>query len=507
MLNKGDVIQVRIETLDANSEKNLKGYKPIKDITIPAGQVWKEPGLEGALFSYRVTNSGPNTQDRGAVISMVGGYDFARSEYNRATQAQRQVGSTFKPVVYSAGIESKKFTVASLIPDAPLTYQTFGDKLWKPGNYGDSYSETGYLSLRQALQKSKNVCTIRILDEVNLESIFDLAGTRLRIGYNDPLQTRKHLPMSEPCSGTTTPSPVDGMQWCETVEPDSCPLVRANQKTIMKHGQTLTVDTKKECLNEPIQKDGEEWCRSCDVNLRVCDWLPIDMIPETDPCVDARLGKNGIMCRTCDLSMGLGSSSLTMVELVQAYSAFATYGTLVEPYFIESVKDRDGTIIEQHIATEPIEVINPTVAGITNWLLVQVATGGTAAKTNRLKLHLAGKTGTTNDFFDAWFVGYNPDILTASWVGYDTPKSMGQTFTGGDIALPMWMTFMREAIPEEKDRPFPPIPNVTWATINEANGQLASDGRRMPFLSGTEPTNIMGSSSQKTIEDLLLGDF
>ena len=507
MLKKGDVVQVRVETLDAQTEKNLKGYKPIKDRTIPAAQVWKEPELEGALFSYRVTNSDENSQDRGAVISMVGGYDFAKSQFNRATQARRQVGSTIKPIVYSAGIESKKFTVASQIPDAPLTYQTFGDKLWKPGNYGNSYSETGYLSLRQALQKSKNVCTIRVLDEVNLESIFDIAGPRLRIGYDTPVQTRTHISKADACEGTTTPSPVEGMQWCETIDPTSCPLVRANQKTIEKNGQTIAVDTPKTCLDTPFSKDGEEWCHSCDVNLRVCDWLPLEQIPETDPCVDARMGKNGIMCRTCDLSMGLGSSSLTMVELVRAYSAFATYGNLIEPYFIESVKDRDGTVIEEHTASEPKQVMDPTVAGITNWLLVQVATGGTGAKTNSLKLHLAGKTGTTNDFFDAWFVGYNPDILTASWVGYDTPKSMGQTFTGGDIALPMWMNFMRQAVPEERDTLFPPIPDVTWATINESNGQLASDGRRMPFIPGTEPTNIMGSSTQATIEDLLLGDF
>ena len=507
MLKKGDVVQVRVETLDAHTEKNLKGYKPIKDRTIPAAQVWKEPGLEGAMFSYRVTNSADTTNDRGAVISMVGGYDFQKSQFNRATQARRQVGSTFKPIVYSAGIETRKFTVASQIPDAPLTYQTFGDKLWKPGNYGNSYSETGYLSLRQALQKSKNVCTIRVLDEVNLESIFDIAGPRLRIGYDIPVQSRKHIPTDEDCTGSTTPSAVQGMQWCETIEPTSCPLVRSNPKTIKKNGETITVDTPKACLDESVNKSGEEWCHSCDVNLRVCDWLPIAQIPETDPCVDARMGKKGILCRTCDLSMGLGSSSLTMVELVRAYSTFATYGTLVEPYFIETVKDRDGTIIEQHTATEPKRVMDPMVAGITNWLLVQVATGGTAAKTNSLKLHLAGKTGTTNDFFDAWFVGYNPDILTAAWVGYDTPKSMGQTFTGGDIALPMWMKFMRQAIPEENDTTFPPIPGVTWATINERNGQLASDGRRMPFIPGTEPTNIMGSSTQATIEDLLLGDF
>ena len=178
---------------------------------------------------------------------------------------------------------------------------------------------------------------------------------------------------------TTSPSPVEGMQWCETLDPTTCPLVRSTPKTIQKNGQTITVDTPKVCLDEPVSKQGEEWCHSCDVNLRVCDWLPIEKIPETDPCVDARLTDKGIMCRTCDLSMGLGSSSLTMVELVRAYSAFATYGTLVEPYFIESVKDRDGTIIEQHQPETPEQVLDS--AGITI-AIGQVATGGTA-KTNR----------------------------------------------------------------------------------------------------------------------------
>ena len=78
------------------------------------------------------------------------------------------------------------------------------------------------------------------------------------------------------------------MQWCETIDPSSCPLVRANPKTIKKNGETITVDTPKTCLDDPISKNGEDWCHSCDVNLRVCDWLPIAEIPETDPCVDAR---------------------------------------------------------------------------------------------------------------------------------------------------------------------------------------------------------------------------
>lgn len=512
MLHVGDVIKVRVETLDAQSEDNLKGYAPIKNITIPAGQVWKEPGLEGALFSYRVTNSSPETFDQGAVLSMVGGYDFAKSEYNRATQAQRQVGSTFKPIVYAQAIASKNFTVASTLVDGPLVYQTIGDKVWKPGNYGEDY--LGEITLREALQKSRNVCTIRVLDKVSLESIFQLAGPGMLIGYDNPVRQRRHIPLSESCeNGISENSPVAGMQWCTTTDASTCPVVRSEQQYFTRRNAAgeatdTTFDLPKTCLDTPFEQNGEKWCHSCDVNLRVCDWLPITKIPEKEPCVDARLVKDTIMCRTCDLSMGLGSSSLTMVELVRAYSVFATYGSLVEPYFIESVKDRDATIIEKHEPIEPKPVLNSSVAGIANWLLVQVATGGTAAKSNQLKLHVAGKTGTTNDFFDAWFVGYNPDILAATWVGYDTPKSMGVSFTGGDISLPIWMDFMKEAVPKDKNPDFPPIPGVTWAKINLKNGLLASDGFPMPMLPGTEPNNIIGSSTQKTVEDLLIdGDF
>lgn len=511
MLHVGDVIKVRVETLDAKSEENLKDYAPINNITIPAGQVWKDPELEGALFSYRVTNSSPDAFDQGAVISMVGGYDYTESEFNRATQAQRQVGSTFKPIVYAQAIASRNFTVASTLLDGPLVYST-GRKLWQPGNYGGDF--LGEITLREALQKSRNVCTIRVLDKVSLESIFQLAGPGMLIGYDSPVRKRRHIPMTESCeNGISETSSVAGMQWCTTTDGSKCSVVRAEQEYFTQkdsEGQSVktTLDVPKTCLDEPFEKNGEKWCHSCDVNLRVCAWIPITRVPEREPCVDARLVNDTIMCRTCDLSMGLGSSSLTMVELVRAYSVFATYGNLIEPYFIESVKDRDGTIIEKHEPVLPKEVLSPSVAGITNWLLVQVATGGTAAKTNKLKLHVAGKTGTTNDFFDAWFVGYNPDILAATWVGYDTPRSMGASFTGGDISLPIWMDFMKEAVPKDKNSNFPSIPGVSWPKINLKNGLLASDGLAMPMLPGTEPNNIIGSSTQKTVEDLLIdGDF
>ncbi len=494
----GDAVSVDIEGLDPSAFDNLKGYAPARGLAV--ARLRQAPELQGALFAYRLSD--------GAVLSMVGGTDFGGSEYNRATQARRQVGSTFKPIVYAAAVATRKITAGTLVQDAPLVFQTIGDKLWKPGNYGEDY--LGNITLRRALQLSKNVCTVRVLDQIGLDPVFDLAGPKLRIGYDDPLCKRTHVPEGAACEGEVSASPVKGMQWCESCDPTSCPLVLADSQTVVKDGQTFPVGEPKECLDEPQVIDGQRWCHSCDVNLRVCDWLPLERIPDTDPCVDARRDASGqTWCRTCDLSMGLGSSSLTMVELARAYSAFATYGKLVEPHYINKVIDRDGTVIE---AWEPPrggwpQAIEPGVAGVAHYLLREVATGGTAAKSNSLGVQVAGKTGTTNDFFDAWFVGYDPEVIAAAWVGYDQPRSIGQSFTGGAAALPIWMDYMKAASPRGAGRSFGPIPGVEMVPIDEKTGRVATGGRSIPMLPGTAPTNVVGEIGQLSTEELLTTDF
>jgi len=485
-LTKGEQLEVTIVAQDAFTTKPFDGYEAAGPGPFVGAELYQEPGVQGAFMSYRTSD--------GAVLAMVGGYDFENSEYNRAIQARRQVGSTFKPIVYTAAIASKEFTAGSMIQDAPVIYNVLDEKLWKPGNYGDDY--LGNITLRRALKSSRNVCTVRVLDRIGLDLVFDLAGPALRIGYATPTCERRHVPEDTECVGTMTPSTVQGMAWCEWCEPESCPVVKVKEEW--------------ECLDEPYQHEGELYCHSCDVNLRVCDWLPPERFREGEECRDQRLdSKEGVVCRSCDLSMGLGSSSLTMVELMRAYTVFATYGTLVEPHFIDSVVDRDGTVIESH--TPPTawpEVVDPAVAGITHWLLRSVATGGTAAKSNQLGLHVAGKTGTTNDFHDTWFVGYNTELIAAAWVGYDQPKSMGYSFTGGEISLPIWMEFMKVAAPKADDKNFPPLPGVQHVPIDESTGRVASGGVVMPMLPGTVPE---GSTSievgQKTAEDLLTTDF
>lgn len=383
-LKRGDVVTVEIKNRSFRDAKPFEGKEWEGKGPYAAAELYQTPEVQGALYSYRLTD--------GAVLAMVGGVDFKATEFNRATQASRQVGSTFKPVVYAAAIESKKFTAGTIVQDAPIVFNTLRSQLWKPENFGEDY--LGDITLRNALAQSRNVVTIRVLDVIGLDPVYQMAR---RLGITSPMEV--------------------------------------------------------------------------------------------------------------DLSMGLGSASLTMPEMAQAYSPFATGGKLVPPHTIQRVLDRDGNVLEAWQKPEFEQVLDPNVAGVMNYLLQEVATSGTAAKSNKLGLHVAGKTGTTNDFRDAWFVGYTAEVLTAVWVGYDQPKSLGSSSTGGYTALPIWMDYTAVAVPESADKPFPGAPNLSWVSIDEKTGRPMSGGRSMPFLAGTAPTGVAAAAGQKTSEDLLTSEF
>ena len=212
-LQRGDVVQVEIAADSVAQADDLSGYEEAGKGR-QVGRIYQPPEIEGALLSYRLSDGG--------VVAMVGGYDFKTSEFNRATQAMRQVGSTFKPIVYAAAIGTRKFTTGTLVQDAPTVFGVLGYGLYKPDNYGDEY--LGNITLRKALQLSRNVCTVRILDKIGLEPVFQLAGPKLRIGYDEPQCSRTHVPADSQCQGTMTPSNVPGMAWCEYCDPDSCPF-------------------------------------------------------------------------------------------------------------------------------------------------------------------------------------------------------------------------------------------------------------------------------------------
>ena len=385
-LHRGEIVSIEWINQSTDEVPALKGYLPEDQGTYGAVALRQIPEIEGALLSFDLNDGG--------VRALVGGINIHTSEFNRATQSSRQVGSTFKPIVYSAAIGERDLTTGSMVLDAPLTFNTGMADLWKPGNYGGTYK--GLISLRKALALSRNVCTVRVLDQIGLDVVWENAH---------------------------------------------------------------------------------------------------------------RLGIKSLREKDKNLAMALGASSLTMMEISKAYSVFATYGKQVEPYFVERVSTRDGEVLEEHEAVEFVEVMNPSVAGITSWLLQEVARAGTGAKSNVLGIQVAGKTGTTNDFKDAWFVGYSPDVLVSSWVGYDQPRSMGISSTGGAMALPVWIDYMRAAYPKSVARSFPRIPNVVMVEIDESTGRVTKGGRFMPFLPGTVPTGPIVEIGQQSTQDLLTIEF
>lgn len=446
ILQVGDVVQLKVMNLSTQDDEVSRAFRrtPGETEDLLALHLWQEPEIEGAMLSFDL--------ETGAVRTMVGGSDFTKSQFNRAIQSRRQVGSTFKPIVYGAAIESKKVTTATMVADAPIAFAaTTNDFIWKPANYGHDY--LGNIPLRKALALSRNTCTIRILESIDP-------------GMNDDVvySFARRLGIGGPPTHTLPPD------WVPSPDNDLlCPWVRETAESTI-------------CMDRYPPKDPEL------TNTRHRQLMGPDDV---------------YMCRACDMSLGLGSASLTMQELLRAYSAFATSGYLVEPYYIEEVRDRSGNVLEHHEPQPFEQVLDPAVASIVRWLLRGVVTGGTAARASRMGIDIGGKTGTTNDEKDTWFVGFNTRIIAAAWVGYDQPRTLGVSSTGGRTALPIWMEYMTVAAPKDQNEPFRYPGGLEWVQIDEETGRrVTSGGRSHPFLPGTvpEPTGI--AAGQISVEDL-----
>jgi len=315
----------------------------------------------------------------GEVLALCGGYDFFRSQFNRATQALRQPGSAFKPIVYSAALDNG-FTPASIVLDAPIVFEDGSGKTWKPENFeGIFYGPT---LLRTALVKSRNLVTIRIAQRIGMQKIID-------------------------------------------------------------RGKSL--------------------------------------------------GLTGIM--EPNLSLALGSGQFTPLNMCQAYTAFARGGSVIEPRFIESVTSPWGE--QLFTGTEEVkEAMKPETAYIVTNLLQQVVQEGTATRAKVLKRPVAGKTGTTNDEQDAWFIGFSPYLLTGVWVGYDQVQPMGKYETGARTALPIWIDYRAKVEPNYPSEDFQAPPGVVMVRVDAHTGRLAGPGSgeayMLPFANGTEPVQTAG---------------
>ncbi len=354
LLHRGDVAWFRLVA----PEKGAAGE--------PVLHLEQEPKVEGATLVLESAS--------GAVRAMVGGWDYDRSKFNRAVQAQRQVGSAFKLFVYGAALEAG-YTPADTIFDGPTTFPgANGPGTYEPKNHARRHY--GILTLRRALEASINVPAVKLLDMVGVERVIDFAR---RCGITSPLP----------------PYP----------------------------------------------------------------------------------------------SLALGSAELRPIELAAAYAAIANQGTWVEPYLIERVTTPDERTLEEHFP-KTRTATTPQVAYVLTHMLEGVVDRGTARRLGDLDLAIAGKTGTTDDYTDAWFIGFTPRYTILTWVGYDVKRTLGHGMEGSVAAAPIWKQIAETGLAEgwlEKGGEFQAPAGVTSASIDFRSGLLEEGGFREAFVAGTEP--------------------
>jgi len=327
---------------------------------------------EGALLALE-----PQT---GYIKAMVGGYDFFKSEFNRAVQARRQPGSAFKPFVYIAALESG-LTPASVIDDSPIEYPIGKNgKPWKPDNYDRKFR--GPITFQQALEESVNVAAVKVQEQIGIRRTVDVAR---RLG------------------------------------------------------------------------------------------------------VDSPLGEN--------LSIALGTSDLTLLELTSAYGALANQGAWVHPSAIRYVLDSQQKLLEEN-APQGKQVLSPEVAYVATHMLKGTIERGTGVAARALGRPAAAKTGTTNDYSNAWFVGYTPRLATGVWVGYDRPRSLGRDETGSRVAVPIWTAFMADALAGTPVEDFAIPDRVVVVPVDLTVGGGCVRPVMMAFVAGTEPKTTCGPTSR-----------
>lgn len=363
--------------------------------------VLQEPLLESALFSLN-----PLT---GEIKAIVGGYDFKRSEFNRATQAMRQPGSAFKPVVYAAALD-KGYTPKTVVIDAPVVYRVGGkEEFWSPKNYGEKFN--GPMSIRGALVHSVNVIAVKVLYDIGIDY--------------------------------------------------------------------MTAYARKLGMTSPINKY---------------------------------------------LSSALGANDVTLAELTRIYATIAAGGIRPDPFFIRKITDKNGIVLEENpprpvdegrvfdrpadldadalnpelavegekvIGTDHLDlsiderkilyggsipsghVVSPQTAFVLLDMMRDVVERGTGYKAKELGRPVAGKTGTTNDESDAWFIGAVPDLITGVWVGYDSRRPIGEKMTGGVVAAPIWLEAMKKILEDRPVKDFPIPSYINVAEIDSLAGGSA----------------------------------
>ncbi len=383
------------------NKKKISDVHKIGDIILV-----KKENNNWKIKQYPKVNGGIVVLDpfTGDVLALVGGFNFKSSEFNRVTQAKRQPGSAFKPIVYAAALENG-FSPNSIILDAPFVEsQGVGLKNWKPENYGKKFY--GPSTLRKGIEYSRNLMTIRIAKILGLNKILDLSK-----------------------------------------------------------------------------------------NLNI-----YDEIPEL-------------------LSVSLGAAETTLIDLTSAYSTFVNGGKKIEPNLISRIQDRRGKTIFQVTNRECIgcdkfindsnnyPIINNTnkrvISEETAYQMTSILNGaverGTAKKLKSLKVPLAGKTGTTNNNFDAWFIGFSSDLVIGVYVGFDNPKTLGKYETGSKAALPIFKDFLENALFKDDFKDFKIPNNIYLTSLNYDSGLKSVPGDKNTIIEALKIEDINNTNNNNLI--------
>ncbi len=366
---RGDVALFKIEEISDNNELSLS--------------LEQVPEVQGAIVVIDC--------ETGAVKALSGGYSFELSKFNRATQALRQTGSAFKPIVYAAALESG-YTLADRLFDRPTLFvDYYSAEFYKPNNYSHKYY--GITTLRRALEHSRNIVSVDLLNRIGYEPVMDLA---------------KNL-------GITS-------------------------------------------------------------NLRPYP------------------------------SLALGASEVTLLDLTSAYSTFPNQGIRVKPRFINSIEHSDNSELATY-NPQPLKVMAPETAFLSAWALTGVIQRGTGRSAAKLSQNIGGKTGTTDNYTDAWFCGFSSRYTVGVWVGYDKKKSLGRRMTGAGAALPIWKSFMEKIIEKYGAPPFQKPENIVMLPIDINTGLRATINSNCTevimeaFVRGTEPTQICDDNIHKLLKE------
>ena len=415
VLRKGDVVLLSVLSVPAEKGRPLEA------------QLEQHTLVEGAILSIDPHN--------GFIKTMVGGYDFSRSQFNRTIQAKRQPGSAFKPIIYAAALDLG-FTPASLIQDTPITFENAADQeKWRPANYDQKF--LGDVTLRSSLLASRNIPTIRLLNEVGIDTAVEYAR---RTGITSPLERDFTLALG---SSVTT------------LEEIMRPYVVFSNGGYSKRAVLIkrVLDRSGGSLEDNIPENFEA--------------AAPDII--RDSVAELKKEISGVVFKKTDV-----------VEDSQAAS------------FLKDTSSNKN--VDLKVVTSPLkagQVLSTEASFLMTHLLKENVLYGTGKRAKELQRPASGKTGTTDQNRDAWFIGYTPDLVSGVWVGFDDLRVLGRAETGSRAAVPIWLDFMTKATQPYPITDFDVPSTIEFARINPKLGTLASPQERNAtfeaFIKGTAP--------------------